>query len=196
MRKVGDAVNATDSTLGITCGLVSEFLWGVAASAAKAFQRVAEHRIARRADEFIDLDEFIATASPDELAAMALAEQRSEPPNLLAATPGESPLMGLVDAEVHCPDCNCPTVCGCGREIYADDVRYSRGLPMWFHRDDDSPITQRCADIRDGLADAPVSHADLAERITKVWVGGTHIGYTWADPIAGSLLAYYRITKK
>lgn len=70
------------------------------------------------------------------------------------------------------------------------------GLPMWFHRDDDSPITQRCVDIRDGLVDAPVSHTDLAACITRVWVGGTHLGYIWADPIASALLADYRITKK
>ncbi|MDB2219049.1 Uncharacterised protein [Mycobacteroides abscessus subsp. bolletii] len=124
-----------------------------------------------------------------------LAEQRSEPPKLLAAAPDENPLMDLVDAEVHCPDCNCPTVCGCGRELYMERAN-TDGLPMWFHRDDDSPITQRCADIRDSLADAPVSHTDLAACITRVWVGGTHLGYIWGDPIASALLADYRITKK
>ncbi|SKL38266.1 hypothetical protein [Mycobacteroides abscessus] len=116
MRKVGDAVIAADSALGIVFGLAVEFLRGAAASGATICQR--------------------------------LAEQRSEPSKLLAATPG------------------------------------------------DSPITQRCADIRDGLVDAPVSHADLAACITGVWVGGTHLGYIWADPIASSLLADYRITKK
>lgn len=70
MRKVGDSVSVTDSTLGITFGLASEFLWGAAASAARVLQRVAECRIARRAEEFIDLDELLANASPDELAAM------------------------------------------------------------------------------------------------------------------------------
>lgn len=126
MRKVGDTVSATDSTFGITCGLASEFLWGAAASAARVLQRVAECRIARRAEEFIDLDELLANASPDELAAMGY------------------------------------------RRAWAE------------------------ADGRD----AQVSHADLAAYITKVWVGGTHIGYTWADPIASALLADYRITKK
>ncbi|OHU29068.1 hypothetical protein [Mycobacteroides chelonae] len=124
-----------------------------------------------------------------------LAEQRSEAPNLLAAARGESPFMDLVDAEVHCADCNCPTVCGCGRLVYMERANPD-GLPMWFHRDDHSPITQRCADIRDGLADPPVAHAELAARITKVWVDGTHLGYIWADPIASALLADYRITKK
>ncbi|WP_132129162.1 hypothetical protein [Mycobacteroides abscessus] len=118
-------MSAADSTLGITCGLVSEFLWGAAACAAKAVQRLAEHRIARRTDEFIDLGELFATASPDELAAMA------------------------------------------GQRARVED-----------------------------LVDAPVSHADLAACITRVWVGGTHLGYIWADPIASSLLADYRITKK
>lgn len=54
----------------------------------------------------------------------------------------------VVDAEVHCEGCKCPTICGCGREIYAEYDRPG-SPPLWFHRDDDSPITLDCARIRD-----------------------------------------------
>ncbi|WP_301121146.1 hypothetical protein [Mycolicibacterium fortuitum] len=52
----------------------------------------------------------------------------------------------VVDAEVHCEGCKCPTICGCGREIYAEYDRPG-APPLWFHRDDDSPITLQCARI-------------------------------------------------
>lgn len=92
--------------------------------------------------EFMDLDEFLGTASDDELAAMA--DQH------------------VVDTEVHCAGCKCPTICGCGREIYAEYDRPG-SPPLWFHCDDDSPITLECARIRDGLQAAPddlITHVD------------------------------------
>lgn len=168
MRKVGDPVIAADSALGIVFGLAAEFLRGAAASGAEICQRLADERRGFAEAEAIEFfeDEFSGSRADD-----------------------------VVDAVVHCAGCNCPTVCGCGRVLYMERAN-TDGLPMWFHRDDHSPITQRCVDIRDGLVDAPVAHADLAACITKVWVKGTHLGFGWADPIASSLLADYRVTKK
>lgn len=65
-------------------------------------------------------------------------------------TPPEPEPDDVVDAEVHCEGCKCPTICGCGREIYSKP-RCTDGPLFWFHCDDDSPITLQCARIRDGL---------------------------------------------
>ncbi|OMB79227.1 hypothetical protein [Mycolicibacterium conceptionense] len=126
----------------------------------------------------------------------------------------------VVDAEVHCEGCNCPTICGCGREIYAEYDRPG-APPLWFHRDDDSPITLQCAriplaeptaeelaelaarrDVLHVIPDDPseVSHEDLAAHITGVFTGDEFeqvdgIECT-SDHLASSLLADYRITKK
>ncbi|ART68163.1 hypothetical protein BTO20_05785 [Mycobacterium dioxanotrophicus] len=56
----------------------------------------------------------------------------------------------VVDAEVHCPGCKCPSYCGCGREIYSEPEGPD-GPTYWFHSDDDSPITWGCATVRDGF---------------------------------------------
>jgi hypothetical protein len=57
-------------------------------------------------------------------------------------TPPESD--EVVDAEVHCSDCQCPVRCGCGRELYSERVK-DDDPPFWYHRDDDSPINAACA---------------------------------------------------
>lgn len=77
-------------------------------------------------------------------------------------TPPEPEPDDVVDAEVHCEGCKCPTICGCGREIYAEYDRPG-APPLWFHRDDDSPITLQCARIP--LAEPTAEElADLASR--------------------------------
>lgn len=77
-------------------------------------------------------------------------------------TPPESEADDVVDAEVevHCEGCKCPSICGCGREIYSEPESPDGPL-FWFHSDDHSPITLDCARIRDGEA-APGEDDDLA----------------------------------
>ncbi|AOT25788.1 hypothetical protein SEA_TORTELLINI_43 [Mycobacterium phage Tortellini] len=69
--------------------------------------------------------------------------------NLARSSEPQSPVppSHVVDAEVHCEGCQCPMICGCGREIYAEYERPG-APPIWFHRDDDSPITEACARIQ------------------------------------------------
>ncbi|MEU9805483.1 hypothetical protein [Mycobacterium sp. NPDC050853] len=172
---------AAESALGIVFGLAAEFLRGAAASGATVCQRLADQRSGfseseaseflegEGPDEFIGLEEFIATAPPEVLAEMARQHT-------------------IVDAEVHCPDCNCPTVCGCGREMYSERDRPG-SLQMWFHSDDHSPVTADCANAREGLAD----------RISAIRSSCAHRGMSTAATdfeIARDLLADYRITKK
>lgn len=65
-------------------------------------------------------------------------------------TPPVAEADDVVDAEVHCEGCKCPSICGCGRELYSEPESPDGPL-FWFHRDDDSPITLECTRIRDGL---------------------------------------------
>ncbi|OMC11150.1 hypothetical protein [Mycolicibacterium fortuitum] len=77
-------------------------------------------------------------------------------------TPPEPEPDGVADAEVHCEGCKCPTICGCGRELYGEPESPD-GPTYWFHRDDDSPITLQCARIP--LAEPTAEElADLASR--------------------------------
>ncbi|MHC9291997.1 hypothetical protein ACRCUN_05990 [Mycobacterium sp. LTG2003] len=132
-------------------------------------------------------------------------------------TPPESEADDVVDAEVHCEGCKCPTICGCGREIYGEPESPD-GPTYWFHRDDDSPITLQCARIplaeptAEELAELAaqghmhvipdpreVSHEDLAAHITGIQLSCLRRGMTvdtTYDEIASDLLADYRITKK
>lgn len=75
MRKVGDLVIAADNALGIVFGLAAEFLRGAAASVATVCQRLADQHdrfpADEGSDEWIGLEELIATTSHGELAAMA-----------------------------------------------------------------------------------------------------------------------------
>lgn len=68
-------MTAADSALGIAFGFAAEFLRGAAASVAKICQRLADQRdgfpAGEGSDEWIGLDELIATASHGELVAMA-----------------------------------------------------------------------------------------------------------------------------
>lgn len=59
----------------------------------------------------------------------------------------------VVDAKVHCDGCKCPTICGCGREIYAEPDHPGDRYPAWFHRDDDSAIGLGCAQSDPGEDD-------------------------------------------
>lgn len=75
-------------------------------------------------------------------------------------TPPEPEADDVVDAEVHCEGCNCPTICGCGRALYSEPESPDGPL-FWFHHDDGSPITLDCARIRDGLTATGDSTATL-----------------------------------
>ncbi|QRY48102.1 hypothetical protein JVX93_15725 [Mycolicibacterium boenickei] len=125
----------------------------------------------------------------------------------------------VVDAEVHCEGCKCPTICGCGREIYGEPESPD-GPTYWFHRDDDSPITLQCARIplaeptaeeldemaaqRDVLYVIPdpreVSQEDLAAHVAgsirhfRLYRAGNFEDA--ADDIARDLISEYRVTEK
>ncbi|AKF14399.1 hypothetical protein SEA_PHAYONCE_39 [Mycobacterium phage Phayonce] len=132
----------------------------------------------------------------------------------------------VVDAEVHCADCNCPTVCGCGREFYTERDSPD-SPPMWFHRDDDSPIGVECAhyiarvgeDVTcrcgkrfgdfsshakhlvdlERASRSPVRVEDLAAHVTAILNACRKVdqlGVNPADEIAADLLSDYHITRK
>ncbi|AOT24880.1 hypothetical protein PBI_NAZO_41 [Mycobacterium phage Nazo] len=133
---------------------------------------------------------------------------------------------GVVDAEVHCTDCNCPVTCGCGRELYAE-YDLPGAPPIWFHRDDDSPIgvecghyiarigedvTCRCGELFGSFSShakhlvdlerasrSPVHAEDLAAHVTAILNACRKVdqlGVNPADEIAADLLSDYHITRK
>lgn len=113
----------------------------------------------------------------------------------------------VVDAKVHCDGCKCPTICGCGREIYAEPDHPGDRYPAWFHRDDDSAIGLGCAQSDPGEdddlgspspGDRPVDFDALtaAYRAVTEWVdrpdnGAALIGCTPAM-VAGVAVNAYR----
>ncbi|ORA38069.1 hypothetical protein [Mycobacterium aquaticum] len=84
----------------------------------------------------------------------------------------------VVDAEVHCEGCRCPSYCACGREMYGEPESPD-GPTHWFHRDDDSPITDQCRQVRDEQTTArPVDQCKTCGKLL-------------ADPVAAVAICAY-----
>ncbi|AJA43350.1 hypothetical protein VC60_gp49 [Mycobacterium phage Sbash] len=164
---------------------------------------------------YMTLREFLATATDAERAEMAAQRDR------VYAIPDSDE---VVDVEVHCTDCQCPTTCRCGRELYAE-YDGPGAPPIWFHRDDDSPIgvecghyiarigedvTCRCGEIfGDGYSHAKhlVDLQRASRSVVRPEYLATHIAAIrttcerngWAEvdqAIAADLLSDYHITRK
>lgn len=121
--------------------VIAGFLRGAADFIDAVQEAVAERRAGfseREAGDFLDASGVADGGVPDEF--MDLEEL-----NLSRSSEPQSPVPPdhVVDAEVHCEGCRCPMICGCGRELY-HEVDRPGALPLWFHRDDDSPVGVEC----------------------------------------------------